>query len=81
MSGAEELKQLLGDLMTQKFSAKSLQDGIGELEGRFMNMGFEQTAGIFERMHRNMSMVQDEYLALYRVLNGIVDKLEKGNEK
>ena len=28
-------------------------------------------------MQRNMSMVQDEYLALYRVLNGIVDELEK----
>ena len=77
MSNTEDLKQLLRDLLTQKLNAKSLQDTIGELEGRFMNMEFEETAGIFERMHRNMSMVQDEYLALYRVLNGIVEELEK----
>ena len=77
MSNTEKLKQLLRDLLTQKLNAKSLQDGIGEFEGRFMNMGFEQTAGIFERMQRNMSMVQDEYLALYRVLNGIVEEMEK----
>lgn len=73
----QELKQLLRDLLTRKLGAKGLQDGIGELEGRFMKLGFEQTQGIFEHMHRNMSMVQDEFLALYCVLNGIVDELEK----